>query len=48
MNILLLDINHLNSEYQTDSYGTAPNWKTLKLTHMALKLMRVAQPKHYM
>ena len=48
MNILLLDINHLNSEHLTDSYGITPNWKTLKFTHTALELMGVAQPKHCM
>lgn len=48
MNILLLDINHINSEYLVDSYGITPNWKTLKLKHKVLKLMGVAQLKHCM
>ena len=45
MNILLLDINHINSENLTDSYSITPNWKTLKLERRALKLMGVAQQK---
>ena len=45
MNILLLDINHINSENLADSYSITPNWKTLKLKHRALKLMGVAQLK---
>ena len=46
MNILLLDINHINSECLTDSYDITPNWKTLKLKYMALKLIGVAQVKY--
>ena len=48
MNILLLDINPINSEILTDRYGITPNWKTLKLKHRALNLMGVAQLKHCM
>lgn len=45
MNILLLDINPINSEYLTDGSGIIPNWKTLKLKHKVLKLMGVAKLK---
>lgn len=48
MNILLLDVNHINSEHLVDSYGITPNWKTLKLKHKVLKLMGVAQLKRCM
>ena len=44
MNILLLDINHINSENLTDSYSITPNWKTLKLKHRAEMLKRVEWP----
>lgn len=45
MNILLLDINHINSEHLADGSGITPRWKTLKPKHGVLKLMEL---KHSM